>query len=301
MPLHNRLGNTLHCRYVLGTIVLSAVCGVIAEAFLWAQPTSPRAFVSRKLDRFDIVSVKRNQSGNSQVLMGSSMPGGRWIMTNNFVTNLIHWAYPSETGEYINLPGWAKAERYDVEAKVEGESGILDRDSLRMPMRALLEERFKFAAHYESRQQPVFELTRVKPRQVIPSSLRRVDIDCDDYLMRQKSVKAPAMTVASTGVPVCAVMNVGGALRSGGITMSVFAELLTRAVDAPVRDRTALEGTYEFVLTYDNKPLSANFAAPSGKPNIFEALQTQLGLRLESGQAPVEILVIDRLERPTEN
>lgn len=233
--------------------------------------------------------------------MASSQPGGRWIMVNNFVTNAIYWAYPSETGEYINLPDWAKTERYDVEARVDDVSGILDRESLRAPLRRLLADRFRFVAHYETRQRRIYELVRAKPSESLPRALRRLDIDCDEYMWRQKAAGTPSTTVATNGAPVCATFNTRGVLRSGGMTMSTLADVLTGIVGTRVRERTELEGAYEFTLSYDNKPLSTDPNAPSGKPGIFEALQAQLGLKLESRQAPVEVLVIDRLERPTEN
>jgi uncharacterized protein (TIGR03435 family) len=87
------------------------------------------------------------------------------------------------------------------------------------------------------------------------------------------------------------------------MTMAGLGDVLTRIVGTRVRDKTGLEGTYEFAVTYNNQPLRTDPGADtsSGKLDIFGALQSQLGLRLEAQQAPIEVLVIDRIERPTEN
>jgi uncharacterized protein (TIGR03435 family) len=97
---------------------------------------------------------------------------------------------------------------------------------------------------------------------------------------------------------LCAGLNRGDTFRSGGITMAEFAAHLKGIVGGLVRDETRLPGRYEFVLRYNSRPLAA---APSELQDLFTAIQSQLGLKLQRRTAPAAVLVIDRIERPTAN
>ena len=102
-----------------------------------------------------------------------------------------------------------------------------------------------------------------------------------------------------TGIAsACGIQSEGGMFLAGGITMDSFARNLGSRAGRIVIDRTGLAGYYELALNYDPRR-DASGGAPSDAPSLFTALQEQLGLRLEPGRAPVQALVIDRIERPT--
>jgi uncharacterized protein (TIGR03435 family) len=101
-----------------------------------------------------------------------------------------------------------------------------------------------------------------------------------------------------SGAPPCGMLGGGGTMRYGGISMAGLARSISGAAGRVVVDKTGLDGIYEFTLRYSTQPLGGS---PDDAPSIFTALQEQLGLKLESTKGPVEILVIDQVERPTED
>ena len=93
----------------------------------------------------------------------------------------------------------------------------------------------------------------------------------------------------------------GGTLKGVGQPLSVLATHVSTAVDRIVQDRTGLAGGFDFEMAWSGGGLKSAPGAPSELPSVFTALQEQLGLKLEGGRAPVEVLVVDRVEAPTEN
>lgn len=228
-------------------------------------------------------------------------------MLNDRVIRLIREAYPSETGEVLGAPPWVESERYDIEGKIEGVAEVLGRERLRPLLRSLLADRFKLALHHEKRKRRIQELVRRDPGAPLRSSLRRIDVNCDD--MNAQTIRSihggtiPTIELASNGAPRCNVMNTGGIIRSGGVAMEQVAAILWAITGTPVRDRTNLTGFYEFTLHYNNAPISTN-ARPNDASrggSIVSALQEQLGLKLQATDADVDVLVVDRIEHPTDN
>jgi uncharacterized protein (TIGR03435 family) len=168
-------------------------------------------------------------------------------------------------------------------------------------IQSLLEDRFKLVMHQETRQLPEYALVMSKAGKMGPKlQPHRTDTKC---------VEVPVGQPNPPIVPGAALMAPCGGLRAPGddlvgqnVTMGKLANTLSVLVDRDVVDRTGLNGTFDLTLHFQRAELDdPNASDPSGPPSIFTALQEQLGLKLESTTGPVNVLVIDHVEQPSEN
>jgi uncharacterized protein (TIGR03435 family) len=215
---------------------------------------------------FETASVKL-LPGQEGLVNLSANGTDRFTATNTSLGLLIEIAFGVDDTR-ISAGHWLGLERYDVTAKAE--DGVrLTQDELRPRLQQLLAQRFGLAYHHETKDMSGFALlvSRGGPK------LRK-----------------------SSGDPTPPIIYAGG-MRSGSWSMESLAWGLSRPLRQPVVDRTAIEGTFDIELTY-----APDGDTDSSLPSIFTALQEQLGLRLEPRKVPVEILVIDHIEKiPTAN
>ena len=230
---------------------------------------------------FDVVSVKANRSGDAEGSIGPR-PGG-YAMTNVPLRLLIIRAYELRAFQVAGGPGWIDGERFDVTARAA--DGTAPNQVYPM-LRRMLAERFKLVAHTEKREQPVYALLIARADGRLGSNLKASTLDCS---------KSDASEQCSMGG---SFTGSGGNLKGVGQPLSVLATHLSTAVDRIVQDRTGLAGGFDFELAWSGglKPAPG---APGEPPSVFTALQEQLGLRLEPARGPVDVLVIDSVERPT--
>ena len=267
---------------------LSAALIMLSSVAALAQSGEPR---------FEVVSIKRNTTGSSSMSAGSR-PDGTWQITNGTISSLLYSAFTIKNPDVVGLPAWATTERYDLIAKAPGRPS---REQEQAMLRALLEERFKFRGHLEPRELSVFALFVERPDRPLPPAFQRLAIDCAalDAARRRGEVATPEPL--ANGERPCGYSMQGGTqlvLTSRGITMSRLADTLSSAAGRVVIDRTGLAGDYAFTLTYD---LPRTDGGVSDTPTVFTAHREQLGQKLETTRAPVDTLVVDHLERPTEN
>ena len=224
--------------------------------------------------------------------------------------NLVRTAYivfahaqpDPKTLEILGQPGWMSSERYDVMAKADGNATFTD---VRGPLlRRLLEERFQLKVHRETREGPVYVLTvakggaKIKPMKegdCVPIDLNRLPPPpargepMPNYCGTQELRTTPGRLVLDTH----------------GLSLSDLAKgALAAQLDHPVIDNTGLAGLFDVHLEFAPNPgnsASPLPAADSDAPSIFTAVGEQLGLKLASARGPVEVLVIDRVERPSAN
>jgi uncharacterized protein (TIGR03435 family) len=191
--------------------------------------------------------------------------------TNVSLKKLITYAYDLQDYQITGDAGWMESERYDILAK--GEPGPDSARLIRQRVQTLLADRFQLAFHRTTKELPTFDLTVAK--------------------------KGPKLK-ETTATQMELVTN-GHHLTCQKVSMAQFAKVFLQGqLHRSVVDRTELKGEYDF--TMDWAPDEAGAEAPAGDgPSFFTALQEQLGLRVEPGKGPVEILVIDRAERPSEN
>ena len=238
---------------------------------------------------YDVVSVKPNKSATGGGRIGSQ-PGGRWLMVNGSTSGLIHWAYPTKVAELVGAPGWVTSERFDVDARATFDATI---EQHRAMLRSLLADRFKLAAHYEQQERPIYTMGVARADGRLGPRIRRVDVECPSDKSPTRAQGSPAPP--ATDPPPCGYRMSGAttlSIMSGGSTMQSIASVVSGQVDRPVFDRTGLAGYYAFTM---------DSIGENGGVSIFTALQEQLGLKLERARGPVDVVVIDHIERPTEN
>jgi uncharacterized protein (TIGR03435 family) len=127
--------------------------------------------------------------------------------------------------------------------------------------------------------------------------LQRIDVDCSPEALKDRP-RLPPPSGPEAALPPCASLNSGSVINSGGMTMQLFAQQLTGLMQEPVIDRTGLTGYYGFMLKFMRT--GPGFPPPSDEyPVIPTALDEQLGLKLQRGDAAVDVIVIDHVEKPT--
>ncbi len=246
---------------------------------------------------FEIASVKRNTSGERDGTAGPRL-GGRFVMVNLPVVRLIRAAYPNLTAAQVSGgPEWVNTERYDITATAGRDVTATEMERL---LRRLLVDRFGFTAHFEFRDQDAFALIRVSEREPVPARLQRATNDCANVVDARPGT-ASNLPRTVNGAPACGLVYDGQKLVAGGITMAQLARNLTPLIGRIAVDRTGLDGYYEFTLEYAAGAGNAAGVPDAGdpRPSIFAALQEQLGLRLDPQRIPVEVLVIDSVQRPS--
>jgi uncharacterized protein (TIGR03435 family) len=261
----------------------------------------------QKSPAFEIASIKQNVSGQP----GASIrvpPAGTIRFTNVMLRVLIRDAYQVDAyterftlipGPYVRIIGSAAGgpqtdvPRFDVQAKPPVDSSPGERRAM---MRTLLEDRFKLRVHRETRQMPVYALTLVRAGRFGPT-LTASKFDCEAFLAQRRAGGSAEEPVDASGKSWCLYPidrsrpSVENMRMAGPVRL-----LMQRAqpfVERPVIDTTGLSGNVEWVLTF-----GWGTNAPADVPDLFTALQEQLGLKLEPTKAAVDVLVIDHVERP---
>jgi uncharacterized protein (TIGR03435 family) len=261
---------------LLGTAVLAAV--------LQSQPS------------FEVASIKQNRS-NSAAWSMTMPPGGRFNFSNATPDTIIRWAYRLQDLQLAGMPSWASSARFDVVARSES-TPPPDEARMQSMMQTLLAERFKLVAHREARELPIYALVLARADRQPGPALRSSQVDCAAVAAAARTSTPPPLG----NRPLCGVRMGSGSMIAGGLTMPRLVANLTRVVDRIVVDRTNLAGAFDIDLHWAPEQSSPD-AAPvdPNAPSIFTAMQEQLGLKLDSTRAPVDVLVIDHVERPAED
>lgn len=277
---------------MVGIVALSSVFAYAqALASAWLLVSPPVAAQSPE-PSFDVVSIKRNVSGD-QDLAFNRLNGSTFNTTNAPMSGVMMRAY--RVKNIVGAPEWVETERYDIVAKATGRSTA---DQVNEMLRTMLKERMKLAAHIEPREASVYALEVARPDH---PGLKKVTLDCDAVQAEREAAlkggRPPAMS--SNGAPLCDY-TWSGSINSGGLTMQAFAGMLDFVAGRIVVDRTGLTGRYEFNLRF-SPPGGRSGGGPDDPPDFFTAVQEQLGLKLRATKAPIDTLVIDHVERPQEN
>jgi uncharacterized protein (TIGR03435 family) len=233
---------------------------------------------------FEVATIKPSPPGETGCVLRPAPGGEQYIAACLPLRPILwtaHWLKPNQV---IGGPAWIDSDPYDIVGLAGRPSSI---DDLHTMMQNLLADRFHLQFHRETKELPVYVLTVDKGgaknlgrREIRNGSDLKIDQVTEGLNQKWTAESAP---------------------------MNFFSWRLSQMMDRPVIDGTGLEGGYDFKLAFTNDP---PFRGAAGKapepvdasgPNIFEALRDQLGLRLEAQRGPVEILVIDHVERPTAN
>jgi uncharacterized protein (TIGR03435 family) len=240
---------------------------------------------------FEVSTIKLNKSGSPS--SHSDLRGGNFNATNVSLKNVLQYqAYGIPGSRIFGGPKWLDSERFDIEAKAESVAAArlrtLARDQRRIQTRAmfqqLLAERFKLAVHWETRELPVYALVIGR--------------------------KGPKLNHAKETDGSSGTSSGDGQFKGTAVTLAEFADALTQELSGElgrvVIDKTGIPGRFDVALQWmpgNEAPLPNDNAGGSAdsRPSIFTAIQEQLGLKLESSKGPVQVLVIDHCEMPSEN
>jgi len=244
------------------------------------------------IPRFDAASIKRSVSDSDTFL--KAHPGGRIEISRANLQMLTALAWRLQPFQVAGGPAWVRAEYFDVRTKAADSPS---EDQLFAMLQALLKERFSMKLHFETAERPVYMLKPGKTGRTPPTGLQvSTEGGC---------IHADAASPSDPNA--CGSLGMGfNHLEAHEISMARFAEALTRVVDRKVIDRTGRAEKFNISLKWlpdaeQALPASDAIPLPPDTPSLFTALREQLGLKLESGKAAVELLVIDHAEMPGEN
>jgi uncharacterized protein (TIGR03435 family) len=251
--------------------------------------------------------------------------GGQYTAIGLPLRWLIRMAYQVQDFQIVGGPGWLDSDRFDIIAK-DGSAPSERSATAEMPdrgalmLRALLAERFKLIVHKETRDMPIYALVLARSDGRLGPHLRPATIDCSALEdARRRGGNAASPDAPRRDGIVCGTSVGPGVILTGGQSMARLATAFSNltntgmSLNRIVVDRTGLSGNFDAELRFTPEripdfgagdPVSSVPGVQPIDPNgasIFTAVQEQLGLKLDSQRGPVDVLVIDRAEQPTEN
>ena len=277
-------GNTIEGTFTQGGKPIPLTLRRATADNAWPIPSPPKPMAADAPTVFEVATVK--PSNPDAPGKAFTMRGRQFATLNTTLSELISFAYRVHAAQVTGAPEWVASARYDITAQPQAD-GTPNERQLRAMVQKLLEERFRLTVTRGTKELPVYVLSVAKgghkltPNDKNPNGLP---------------------TLFFKGLGMLPALNAG---------MSDLANVMQSVVlDRPVVDRTELTGRFDFTLnwtaddsqfrTLGGRPPGAAID-PNGPPGLFTAIQEQLGLRLESTRAPVEVLVVDRVERPSDN
>jgi uncharacterized protein (TIGR03435 family) len=265
--------------------------------------------------RFEVASVKRNLQGEAEraalpafvpVFPGRSqtLPGGRLRGPNMSVREIIRDAYGYRNrpnGEIVGAPDWIDKERYDIEARAAHEFPASTTMGIppdaQAALRALLAERFNLKARIEVQRRPIYELVMARADRRLGENLKPSKGGCRSAFQREPVNTALINIKPADGepqpLPPC-LLGIGPtAISTTNMPMTDLVRIIGMRpeVNTTVIDRTGLTGNFDFTIGGSPEPMGP----------IKPLLESQLGLTLRAAEGPVEILVIEQIDHPTEN
>jgi bla regulator protein blaR1 len=242
---------------------------VLLSAGIFAQTPQPPT-ATEKLS-FEVASIKPHNPDERGG--GWSFKGGRQTIIGTTALTLIQNAFGRNQNEILSAPSWVGTDILDVLTVSEGQPTPAQAQAM---MRTLLEERFALKAHLETREAPTYRAV-----------LSRKDAGLGPQLVKALDCAAP-----NRATP-CGMRISGNDLMVSGKPIRYVLDFLESAVGRRISDATGLAGDFDLTLTWSHGPNDTQH------PEIFTALQEQLGLKLESTRGPVQMLIIDSISHPT--
>jgi uncharacterized protein (TIGR03435 family) len=259
---------------------------------------------------FDVTSVKPNNSGSGQIGMVPA-GGGGWRASNVTLGMIVRIAYQLQDNQIVGGPKWLFDDRFDI----LGSGSAPGREGALFPkLQTLLVDRFRLVTHTEKRELPMFALVLAgRDRKIGPKMQPSTAADCPAPPgPGARGNSPPPGQMSQAQMLRCGIVFGPGRLSGGNLSMAQLATNLSRIVGSMVVDNTNLAGNFELTLEYAPDPNMggrsdfqglppplARERPPIEGPAIFSALQEQLGLKLEPTKGLVDVLVIDRAEKPT--
>jgi uncharacterized protein (TIGR03435 family) len=265
---------------------------------------------------FEVASIKPNKSGDGRVMIGGAPGSDRYTATNVTVRQLLQISYQIQPFQIEGGPKWLDTDHFDIVAKAPAQlQALLGRGQapgtgpgpMQLMMRSLLAERFKLVMHNETREASIYALVKARADGKLGPRMNPSTTDCA-ALARGRGPGPPPPGPPQPGErPPCGMFGGLGRFAAGAVTMPQFAQFLSQRVNRVIVDRTGLTGGFDLDLDFTPEQLPTGQLPPGVQlppadgPSIYTALQEQLGLKLDSQKGPVDVLVIDRIEQPTDD
>ncbi len=271
-------------------LLVAMLCAASAGGGAWAQGNAAAAGGVARAPAYDVVSVKPNKSVNRGSMI--NVQNDSFSATNVSLKMMLVNAYDVKDYLITGLTGWANSERFDINAKIVD----MDADALKKltneqresMLQQLLADRFQLKVHLQTEVLPTYEMVVAKGGPKI-TAVEPPGPDPDaDKNKEFKGMGRGSMRVSNTE------------LSAHDVPLDSLAYSLSGRLSRTVVDKTGLKGKYDLLLTWSPDDGSAA-ASDSSAPSLFTALQEQLGLRLQPAKGPVQTLVVDHVELPTEN
>jgi bla regulator protein BlaR1 len=299
---------------LVAAIALPVAVGIVTSPRLFAQIVAPAA----DAPTFEVASIKPNSSTGR---MGGFSTPGRFTTTGLTARVLIRQAYDIHDSQIIGGPDWLNSQGYDINATMGGNRTPEER---RLMMQTLLRDRFKLTFHNESREMATYALVVARSDGRLGPGLKRIpDDECPPPGSPRRggppngpAAGPPPSPFDPNAVAACGSIIFGpGRLLAHGVPISMLTRSLANlpaitSFNRIVTDMTKLEGVYDFDFRWTNEfgrggppPTGGPAVAsnPGDEPVLFTALQEQLGLKLNPQKATLDVLVIDAMDRPSEN
>ena len=251
---------------------------------------------------FEVASVKRNIDGGPTTF--NPQATGQFTVINFPFATLITAAYQLQPYQLQDAPSWTREDRYNINARLDPQIASRLQPEGHPPtwalaLRNLLAERSRLTFHRETRELPIYALMVARADRKLGPNIQPAKADCDALRTESEAAAragrpSPYPPRTETWTP-CGLRTAPGRIVSGGFGFAEFMRELSVRVGRQVVDRTGLEGKWDFYVTF-----SPDDSPNADAPNLFTALQEQLGLKLDATRGPVNVFVIDRVERPTD-
>jgi uncharacterized protein (TIGR03435 family) len=265
--------------------VVPVIALCLAGAAASAQTPAPLAF--------EIVSVRENTSVSEATSFSGPRPG-RLTAENFLLRFLLLEAFQLRAHQLVGAPSWTDEARYDITATYP--AGAVPQRDMHPMLQKLLADRFGLVTHRETRELPIYNLVLARSDGALGPRMRRSDTDCEKWLAEDPArLKGPRTD--------CMTQTFRRSHTSRTQSIPAILGPLQSLTGRPVVDRTGLTGRFNMDLEWTTSgDLSVNpggDAAQGTGLSLFTALQEQLGLKLEPGRGPFEVVVVDKIERPT--
>jgi uncharacterized protein (TIGR03435 family) len=249
-----------------GTIFIAVACSA-AQWTAFAQAADA--------PKFEVTTIKPSEPDTEGPVIGIS--AGSLKLQAFTLRQIMMYAYWIHPDQIQKASGWMESEKFDIVAKPE--KSPMPEEQMRRMLQILLSERFKVNFHHEQKDLPVYALTVTKGGSKMKAR------------MPGDGGAGPRLVFQGKSLPG----------RNVSIAQLIFV-LQTRALDKPVIDETGLSGNFDFNLAWSSDPVRGEVGpSDSDNPDLFTAIQQQLGLKLDSRRSPVDVLVIDHAEKPDAN
>ena len=286
----------------MGMLVRWTLAGCVLATFSYGLVARAQNGTRRE---FDVISIKEVAANGDMSAVNGRTPG-RFTAMNSPLRFVLLYAYHLQDYQLIGAPQWADLTRYNITGTYAADAAPTQ-DDVRVMVQQALADRFHISVHHERRDVPAYALVLARKDGKLGPQLVPSDVDCEQWRADKRptlDAGGPSLAAPSGKRPACAMVTAMNFVSAGTRSISELAENLEFAAGRPVVDRTGLAGNYNIDAKWTASRLSAAGADTPGAneaPSIFAAFEEQLGLKFESTTISVDVVVVDRLEHPTEN